>query len=253
MLGRVDPRQERAGPRHRRVKRACHAVSGEPHTGPRRPKCGRRSHGRTRAQRLAFIALTIVFFVLAGLLTVACDRIIGPDPVEERRGRDGRASRWRGMSYDNALGLILAVAADRVPRVRPHVPGEAVMTPQAGSNFSSSSALIFVVHAAARQLHGEGVARRQGARRPRLRPVERGIYRSAASTPRASSAGRSTRSRCSPSARSRCSSSTGSSACSRTCRSTPTTSPRSTPTSRGTPRSASSRTRTGRATAASRR
>ncbi len=31
----------------------------------------------------AFIALTIVFFVLAGLLTVACDRIIGPDPVEE--------------------------------------------------------------------------------------------------------------------------------------------------------------------------
>ena len=32
----------------------------------------------------AFIALTIVFFVLAGLLTVACDRIIGPDPVEEQ-------------------------------------------------------------------------------------------------------------------------------------------------------------------------
>jgi hypothetical protein len=31
----------------------------------------------------AFIVLTIVFFVLAGLLTVACDRIIGPDPVEE--------------------------------------------------------------------------------------------------------------------------------------------------------------------------
>ncbi len=24
---------------------------------------------------------TIVFFVLAGLLTVVCDRIIGPDPV----------------------------------------------------------------------------------------------------------------------------------------------------------------------------
>jgi len=31
----------------------------------------------------AFITLTIVFFVVAGLLTVACDRIIGPDPVEE--------------------------------------------------------------------------------------------------------------------------------------------------------------------------
>ena len=32
---------------------------------------------------VVFIALTIVFFVLAGLLTIACDRIIGPDPVEE--------------------------------------------------------------------------------------------------------------------------------------------------------------------------
>ena len=32
---------------------------------------------------VAFIALTIVFFVLAGLLTVACDRIIGPDPTDE--------------------------------------------------------------------------------------------------------------------------------------------------------------------------
>ena len=32
---------------------------------------------------VAFVALTIVFFVLAGLLTIACDRIIGPDPVEE--------------------------------------------------------------------------------------------------------------------------------------------------------------------------
>ena len=31
----------------------------------------------------AFIALTIVFFVLAGFLTIACDRIIGPDVVEE--------------------------------------------------------------------------------------------------------------------------------------------------------------------------
>ncbi len=32
---------------------------------------------------VAFVALTVVFFVLAGLLTIACDRIIGPDPVEE--------------------------------------------------------------------------------------------------------------------------------------------------------------------------
>ena len=34
---------------------------------------------------VAFIALTIVFFLSAGLLTVACDRIIGPDPVEEEQ------------------------------------------------------------------------------------------------------------------------------------------------------------------------
>jgi len=32
---------------------------------------------------VAFIALTIAFFVLAGLLTVACDHIIGRDPVVE--------------------------------------------------------------------------------------------------------------------------------------------------------------------------
>ena len=32
---------------------------------------------------IAFILLTIVFFVMAGLLTIACDHIIGPDPVEE--------------------------------------------------------------------------------------------------------------------------------------------------------------------------
>jgi len=31
---------------------------------------------------LTYIALTIVFFVLAGLLTLACDKIIGPDPIE---------------------------------------------------------------------------------------------------------------------------------------------------------------------------
>jgi hypothetical protein len=31
---------------------------------------------------LTYIALTVVFFVLAGLLVVACDKIIGPDPTE---------------------------------------------------------------------------------------------------------------------------------------------------------------------------
>jgi len=31
---------------------------------------------------LTYIAMTIAFFVLAGLLAVACDKIIGPDPVD---------------------------------------------------------------------------------------------------------------------------------------------------------------------------
>ena len=41
---------------------------------------------------VAFIALTIAFFVLAGLLTVACDRIIGPDPVEEEEAAEERVA-----------------------------------------------------------------------------------------------------------------------------------------------------------------
>ena len=44
---------------------------------------GRETTGGPVHNDVAFIALTIVFFVLAGLLTIACDRIIGPDPVEE--------------------------------------------------------------------------------------------------------------------------------------------------------------------------
>jgi hypothetical protein len=31
---------------------------------------------------LTYIVFTIVFFVLAGLLVLACDKIIGPDQVE---------------------------------------------------------------------------------------------------------------------------------------------------------------------------
>ena len=69
--------------RHRRVKR-----------GPLRTPTGAswlhapevRAFGSTGGpvhNDFAFITLTIVFFVLAGLLTVACDKIIGPDPVEE--------------------------------------------------------------------------------------------------------------------------------------------------------------------------
>ena len=52
----------------------------------------------------AFIVLTIVFFVLAGLLTVACDRIIGPDPVYDVED-ETTEEQVAGMSYDNALGL----------------------------------------------------------------------------------------------------------------------------------------------------
>jgi hypothetical protein len=44
---------------------------------------GRQTTGGPVHNDIVFIALTIVFFVLAGLLTIACDRIIGPDPVEE--------------------------------------------------------------------------------------------------------------------------------------------------------------------------
>ena len=41
---------------------------------------------------VVFVAITIAFFALAGLLTIACDRIIGPDPIEEPledQGADG--------------------------------------------------------------------------------------------------------------------------------------------------------------------
>jgi len=44
---------------------------------------GAESLGGPVKNDFTFIVITIVFFVLAGLLTVACDRIIGPDPVEE--------------------------------------------------------------------------------------------------------------------------------------------------------------------------
>ena len=53
----------------------------------------------------AFMLLTIVFFVLAGLLTVACDRIIGPDPVEELEDETRDERLAADMSYDNTLGL----------------------------------------------------------------------------------------------------------------------------------------------------
>ena len=99
----------------------------------KRPRCGRQSPREDPCTTtLPFIALTIVFFVLAGLLTIACDRIIGPTRSRSRSrtsqrgagggmsGRETEARRHRSfgieaggrsrMSYDNALGLILAVA-----------------------------------------------------------------------------------------------------------------------------------------------
>ena len=47
----------------------------------RSPGCG--TTGGPVHNDVAFIALTIVFFLLAGLLTVACDRIIGTHAVDE--------------------------------------------------------------------------------------------------------------------------------------------------------------------------
>jgi hypothetical protein len=38
---------------------------------------------------LAFMAVLVVFFVLAGLFVVACDRIIGPDDVALAEGERG--------------------------------------------------------------------------------------------------------------------------------------------------------------------
>ncbi len=42
---------------------------------------------------LVYIALTVGFFVVAGLLVAACDRIVGPDV----------------MAFDNVAGLIASI------------------------------------------------------------------------------------------------------------------------------------------------
>jgi hypothetical protein len=42
---------------------------------------------------LTYIALTVLFFVLAGLLTLACDKIIGPDPAEARVEEESEQER----------------------------------------------------------------------------------------------------------------------------------------------------------------
>ena len=54
-----------------------------PHNGLSDREPGANPTGGPVHNDIAFILLTIVFFVLAGLLTIACDHIIGPDPVEE--------------------------------------------------------------------------------------------------------------------------------------------------------------------------
>ncbi len=107
------------------------------------------------------------------------------------------------MSYDNALGLDPRGRADRVPRLRPHRSGEAVMTTAGWIQLLVFLGLIFVFTPLLGGYMAKVWARRQGAGRPRLRPDRaRASTASAGSTPRASSAGRRTRSRCSPSARS---------------------------------------------------
>jgi len=61
-------------------------ASAQAHSEPHTPEVsGIDPAGGPVHNDVAFIALTIAFFLLAGLLVVACDRIIGPDPVEEEQ------------------------------------------------------------------------------------------------------------------------------------------------------------------------
>ena len=70
----------------------------------------------------AFIALTIVFFVLAGLLTVACDHIIGPDPADVTASATSAEERLRRHELRQHPRPHPRGPADRVPRVRPRFP-----------------------------------------------------------------------------------------------------------------------------------
>ena len=125
---------------------------------------------------VAFIALTIVFFVLAGLLVVACDHIIGPDPVEELRTSHGEEPVG-GMSYDNALGLFLAVVLTAYLVYALVVPGEAVMTT---AGWIQLLVFLGLIVAVTPLLGGYMAKVWRGGKAPGDRvfaPIERGIYR----------------------------------------------------------------------------
>ena len=171
-----------------------------------RPKCGRRSLRRTREQRRC--------------LRRHHDRVLRPGrAVDDRlrshhrpgpgrrgaRGSDGRGERWRRRELRQRASA--SSSPSRSPRTS--------CTPSSLRRSCERRRLDptprlhradLRADAAARQLHGEGLARRQGPGRSRLLARRaRSSTGSAGSIPRASSAGPSTRSRCSPSARSRCS------------------------------------------------
>ena len=106
------------------------------------------------------------------------------------------------MSAENLIGLILVRAAARLPRRGLPRPGEVLMSAAAWAQLAFLIVAPGDLDPAARRLHGQGV-RRTARRRATASscPVERlDLPRRAASIPTASSAGPSTRSRCSRSA-----------------------------------------------------
>ena len=60
----------------------------------------------------AFVAIILAFFAVAALFVVACDRIIGADDESMPGvfGAGGRTGEGCGMSGDDIVGLIIAVA-----------------------------------------------------------------------------------------------------------------------------------------------
>ena len=163
---------------------------------------------------LIYVAVIVAFFAVAALFVVACDRIIGKDESD----RDG-PTRWRSRMSSTLEGGGFMRRLERhelrqrrrshsrgpdrrVPRVRARCSRRSsdVWRPR-GCNSSFCIVLLAISTPLLGIVPGEGVRRRQGARRPRLPARSSGSSTaSAASTRRASSAGRRTRSRCSRSA-----------------------------------------------------
>ena len=80
-----------------------------------------------------FVFVIVAFFGVAVLLVRACDRIIGPDPVlaavdDVSPGEDAEAIEMVRMTADNIVGARHRRADRRLPRVRPRLPGEVLMS-----------------------------------------------------------------------------------------------------------------------------